>query len=85
MKISIPNQKQRKGRVGRIKPGKVYYTYDITTLNKEVIYKICIEDITDKILDLITSTNERLIDKSNDPYKIKDIQFKNKRYVIINI
>jgi HrpA-like RNA helicase len=36
--IAIPNQKQRKGRVGRVKPGSVYYTYDKTKLSEKVIY-----------------------------------------------
>ena len=42
--ISVPNQKQRKGRVGRVKPGTVYYTYDRQKLSERVICKINIQD-----------------------------------------
>ena len=66
--IAIPNQKQRKGRVGRVKPGSVYYTYDRFSLSEKVIYKLNIENISSFILDLITSSNVKLIDVDSDPY-----------------
>jgi hypothetical protein len=55
--ISKPNKTQRKGRVGRVKPGKFYYTYDITKLNDRVIFKICIENIQDMLYGLY-NTND---------------------------
>jgi hypothetical protein len=72
--ISIPNQKQRKGRVGRSKPGVFYHTYDITKLNNKVIYKICSENINDKILNLLSQTNALynnfVFSNNNNPYLI---------------
>lgn len=86
--ISKPNQKQRKGRVGRVTTGTIYYNYDITKLNDKVIYKINIENITDKILDLISSSNNYIINKNNDPNIINNIdlliqEIKN-QYTFIN-
>jgi hypothetical protein len=67
--IAVPNQKQRKGRVGRVKPGSVYYTYDRTKLGEKVVYKMNIQNINSFILDLITSSETKLIDPNSDPYK----------------
>ena len=69
--IAVPNQKQRKGRVGRVKPGSAYYTYDRFKLSEKVIYKLNIENISSFVLDLITTSNYKLIDENTDPYKIK--------------
>ena len=66
--IAVPNQKQRKGRVGRKQPGSVYYTYDRLKLGEKVIYKINIENINSIILDLITLSNKQPITSINDPY-----------------
>lgn len=85
--IAIPNQKQRRGRIGRVKPGTAYYTYDITQISENVVYKICIENITEKILDLISSSNINLINSYNDPNSsssLPDIPFLYKQYSIIN-
>jgi len=68
--IAIPNQKQRKGRVGRVKPGNVYYTYDRTILDDKVIYKINIQNISSFILELTTSSNQYFINYNSDPYKV---------------
>jgi hypothetical protein len=72
--ISKPNQKQRKGRVGRVKPGKFYYTYDINKLDDRVIFKICIENIQDMLYGLYTlnNNNDKLIDDKNDNNKLID-------------
>lgn len=67
--IAVPNQKQRKGRVGRVKPGSVYYTYDRTKLGEKVVYKMNIQNINSFILDLITSSDTKIIDSNTDPYK----------------
>ena len=72
--IAVPNQKQRKGRVGRIKPGKVFYTYDRRILGEKVIYKINIENINSFVLDLVSSENTKFIDKNSDPYKTNNYQ-----------
>ena len=71
--IAVPNQKQRKGRVGRVKPGKVYYTYDRTKLGEKVIYKINIENISSFVLDLVTSTDKKLFTEQTDPYKTNSL------------
>lgn len=71
--ISIPNKTQRKGRIGRVKPGTIYYTYDTKNLDPKVIYQICSGNINDKILDLLSinldSNAFRFTDKNN-PYLI---------------
>jgi len=67
--IAIPNQKQRKGRVGRVKPGEVFYTYDRFGLSEKVGYKLNTENISSFIYDLVTETNSQLITANNDPYK----------------
>jgi hypothetical protein len=88
--IAVPNQKQRKGRVGRVKPGQVYYTYDRTKLSEKVIYKLNIENINSNILDLVSSSNTKLIDSKTDPYKLENIIYENlpdflkKQYVYID-
>ena len=75
--IAVPNQKQRKGRVGRVKPGQVYYTYDRTKLSEKVIYKLNIENINSNILDLVSSSKTKLIDSNTDPYKLRRINYNN--------
>lgn len=67
--IAIPNQKQRKGRVGRVKPGEVFYTYDRFGLSEKVGYKLNTENISSFVFDLVTETNSQLITANNDPYK----------------
>jgi hypothetical protein len=69
IQIAVPNQKQRKGRVGRVKPGSAYYTYDRFKLSEKVIYKLNIENISSFVLDLISTSNNKLIDENSDPYK----------------
>jgi hypothetical protein len=71
--IAIPNQKQRRGRVGRVKPGSVYYVYDRSKLPLKVFYKIGIENLTNEIILLITQTDSFFINSDNDPYKANDI------------
>jgi hypothetical protein len=66
--ISLPSKTQRKGRVGRTKPGTVYYTYGSSNLRQTVAYKICIDNISEYIIKLITEEKTYLIDKTNDPY-----------------
>ena len=72
--VSAPNQKQRKGRIGRVQPGTIYYTYDIKQLEPKVIYQICSGNINDKILDLLSinsdEQNEFKFTNVNNPYLI---------------
>jgi hypothetical protein len=80
IEISKPNKTQRKGRVGRVKPGEFYYTYDITKLNDRVIFKICIENIQDMLYGLYNTNdgkdneedteNNKLIDENSDPNRV---------------
>jgi hypothetical protein len=76
-KISKSNRLQRKGRVGRVKPGTAYYTYDISNLSDRVIYKLCIENITTFITNLISNSSTvvttKKINSNNDPNIIDDI------------
>ena len=80
-KIANPNRIQRKGRIGRVQPGTIYYTYlssekDIKELNPKVKYKFCIENITTFIINLIN--NEEFIKKEinidNDPSLVDNLK-----------
>jgi hypothetical protein len=68
--IAAPNHKQRKGRIGRSKPGKAYFRYSISKLENKVIYKICSDNINDKILDLLSLSNTHFFNNENNPYLI---------------
>jgi hypothetical protein len=87
--IAIPNQKQRKGRVGRVKPGEVFYTYDRFGLSEKVGYKLNTENISSFVFDLETETNSQLITANNDPYKTDNffddekLKFLWKQYIIL--
>jgi hypothetical protein len=77
--IANPNRLQRKGRIGRVKPGTIYYTYlssrkDFKDLKLKVQYKICIENITTYIINLINNKIETIkeIDEKNDPSIIRE-------------
>jgi hypothetical protein len=71
--IANPNRLQRKGRVGRVKPGIVFYTYlsspsDFKELKQKVQYKFCNEDVTTYIINFINNiTGEKEINANNDP------------------
>lgn len=68
--IAGPNQKQRKGRVGRNQPGKAYFRYDVSKLNKKVMYKMCSDNINDKILDLLSLSDTHYFTEKNNPYLV---------------
>lgn len=58
--ISESNRLQRKGRVGRVNDGSVYYLYPKDFLiNNKPIYKICIENILPNIFNLLTSSGKQ--------------------------
>lgn len=73
IKTPISNQSrlQRRGRVGRIGDGWVYYLYTYKSIkDNKVIYKICNEDITELYFSLLNNKNNNnkvIIDLSNDP------------------
>jgi hypothetical protein len=71
--IAIPNQKQRKGRIGRNQPGKAYFTYDISKLKSKVLYKLCSDNINDKILDLLTLSDNHFFNSENNPYIVSTL------------
>ena len=79
--IADPNRLQRKGRVGRVKSGTIYYTYLSSAkdfkekLKSKVQYKFCIEDITIFITNLINNNSEQIknINNNNDPSINKEI------------
>ena len=72
--IAIQNRIQRRGRVGRTKPGFFYQTYDIEQLSKIGDYLICTSNIINDIINLITEKKNKTFDKDNDPYLIDDIE-----------
>jgi len=71
--IAIPNQKQRRGRVGRVKPGTVFYLYNRKILDTKVLFKITIENITSLLLSLLTFSDTKIINKSSDPYLVSSL------------
>jgi hypothetical protein len=70
--IAVPNYKQRKGRVGRSQPGFAYLRYPISKLDKKVMYKMCSDNINDKILDLLSLSDMHFFTEENNPYLIPD-------------
>lgn len=69
-KISESSRIQRRGRVGRVSSGTVYYLYEKGTMeNNKTIYDISISELTDIFFDLIkiSPTDEKLFNKYNDP------------------
>jgi hypothetical protein len=68
--ITESSRKQRKGRIGRVAPGTIYYKYDYRILNNKPNYKICIQNIQSMILDMIVPDNRNktnIINSNNDP------------------
>lgn len=72
--IATSNQKQRRGRVGRIKSGDVFYTYDITKLKTSGSYEITNKNNLNLILKMITTKDKLLISPSNDPYLVTNYE-----------
>jgi hypothetical protein len=68
--ITESSRKQRKGRIGRVAPGTIYYKYDHSILSNKPNYKICIQNIQSIILDMIVTANSdkiKIIDRTTDP------------------
>ena len=68
--ITESSRKQRKGRIGRVAPGTIYYKYDHSVLRNKPNYKICIQNIQSIILDMIDTDKSdkiKIIDRTTDP------------------
>lgn len=66
--ISESSRIQRKGRVGRVSSGEVYYTYDIENRNSTNVYNISISDISENLFHLLNNSDSQFIfDKDYDP------------------
>lgn len=68
--ISNSSRLQRKGRVGRVAAGTVYYNYNIKeTKDKKKQFDIATADLNETIYDLLqeNSFEHKLFDKSSDP------------------
>lgn len=83
--IAKSNQVQRAGRVGRTKPGTVYFTYDPSILSEKVSYKISNEDIRNYMLNLMTTTSVPYLTKTYLE-NITDTNFKflKNQYFVLN-
>jgi hypothetical protein len=77
-KITESSRIQRRGRVGRISDGMVYYMYEEDSRKSvQPEYKICMDNITDNIFKLIASSyqNKTLSSDRNYNKFIKNKQF----------
>ena len=77
--ISESSRLQRKGRVGRVAPGTVFYLYKQGNMedNKRQ-FNISIEDFSDKLFEMLKerSTDKSFFDETNDPNKLKSMTIK---------
>lgn len=74
--ISKSSSIQRRGRVGRVASGEVYYLYDKEKIiNNKTTYKIADEDVTDIIINFLKSnqTDSFIIMKDNDINNISNL------------
>ena len=72
--ISESSRIQRRGRVGRIAKGTVYYMYEKKArVSIKPIYKITNEDISELLLTLLTNENELITMDRYDKLIISDI------------
>ncbi len=68
--ISDSSRLQRRGRVGRVAPGEVYYLYKKgTTENIKTIYNMCIQDISQELYRRLfnSSLEKKLFTLKTDP------------------
>ena len=75
--ISRSSSVQRRGRVGRVAPGDVYYLYDKEKIiNNKTAYKFADEDIRDHIVSLLKSepSDTFIITNDNDINNISILQ-----------
>lgn len=83
--ISESSRAQRRGRVGRVSDGIVYYFYPKDkTKNIKTSYKISIENITDSIYGLLTKNNfvPKFFDYKNNLYNINYDVLLNEKYQV---
>ena len=77
--ISESSRIQRRGRVGRVADGTVYYSYPKDFLaNNKVYYSFAIQNIKEDILDLVKDYDDKIIyfnseNNPNDPKNLLDI------------
>ena len=78
--ISNSSRVQRKGRVGRISDGTVYYLYDISSrLEIPTRYNISYEDFSNEFIKLLVNKNNKnYLNSYDDPY------LKQENYNLIN-
>lgn len=72
-RISESSRKQRRGRVGRVASGTVYYIYpEGTMVDSKQQFNISISDISENIADMLQESyiENPLFDNSNDPNNI---------------
>ena len=82
--ISNQSRLQRRGRVGRIGDGWVYYLYTYASIkDNKVIYKICNEDITELYFDLLQTDNNK-ISETNKNLNLSISLFNDPTYLNIN-
>ena len=82
--ISNQSRLQRRGRVGRIGDGWVYYLYTYASIkDNKVIYKICNEDISELYFDLLQTDNNE-ISKTNKILNLSISLFNDPSYLNIN-
>ncbi len=72
-KISESSRIQRKGRVGRVAPGTVYYTYEKNTREKKRPYKISISNIADNLFNILCDSYHYPNEKTELFYKAIDL------------
>jgi len=77
MPISNTSSMQRRGRVGRVAAGSVYYMYDKEKVaNNKTAYKIADTNIRDLIVDLLRTEqmDHPIVDRINDINRIRNIR-----------
>jgi len=88
LQISETSRVQRRGRVGRVATGTVYYMYDEDKVaNIKTAYKISDSDIKDTIIDLMRSdlNDIPIINSNNDPNNISLIKKSYRNIKEINV
>ena len=82
--ISNQSRLQRRGRVGRIGDGWVYYLYTYASIkDNKVIYKICNEDISELYFDLLQTDNNE-ISETNKNLNLSISLFNDPSYLNMN-
>lgn len=73
--ISEASRLQRKGRVGRVAPGTVYYTYDIkSTQGEKKPFSIAISDISEDLFGFLRDSTDEKPMIIADPHKLLKLE-----------